>query len=806
MGADNPYSPSESPLSPELALAAGRRGATLDGTVLVDARALQDERFQARGIGGFLTALLQGRLQHAVGTHLTAVVDPALPTLAAEAAALFDQVQVAAYRTGPVAALLLPSPMTHPILPFARTFDEAPFTAAIIHDFIPAQYPDRYLAAPSAHQEYVSRLVWLRRATRFYANSAHTGSDLSRRLGVGTNRILVTGIPVRASLAGAAAPPRDEHALPYFVVAGGDDWRKNVELAIQAHGRSAALAQAGVRLVVLGGYSASRMAELRAVHMGAGGRTDLLAFRHRLSDAELRAAYEEAVAAVVPSRAEGFSLPIIEAAFFGTPVIASDCPAQAELLDDPLDLFDPDDARTLQHQMEVLHADRIARQEARDRQAGLAERFSSALVCGRFWTDFLTHAVQAQGARKQDGIVRAPAVIGRGRPSIAFATPLPPAASGVADFSAATLAALGRVADVTVYTDTPDPVLPAVSACRVEPLGPLGYLSRRHDATVSVLGNSHFHLGVFNELMAWGSATIAHDSRMVNFYSEMLGSERALAAARKELGRDVTAAELQGWLVNQSTLPALFLDEVAAVSRPLLLHSAVTVGLLRARGIEAGLLPFSPYTVLPERALTPAARAAARSRFGIPPEVFVVATFGNVNNDRAIEDCIGAVEMLRFWKVPVALVCVGPVVPPLRAYLESIAATIGVKDHVRFTGSVSAREYMAWLQSADAAVQLRTYAMGGLSGALLDCMAAAVPTVANEHLAEAMDAPPSVRRVPNAISAVLVADALLAAYREGMENGRERPLEERRILLRERGFPVYAAKLLQALGFEAAPA
>ena len=40
MGADNPYG-FDDPHPPELALAAERRGARLDGTVLVDARALQ---------------------------------------------------------------------------------------------------------------------------------------------------------------------------------------------------------------------------------------------------------------------------------------------------------------------------------------------------------------------------------------------------------------------------------------------------------------------------------------------------------------------------------------------------------------------------------------------------------------------------------------------------------------------------------------------------------------------------------------------------------------------------------------------
>ena len=93
MGADNPHGLSDDPHPPELAMPDERRGAELDGTVLVDARALQDERFSTRGVGSFLSALLQGRRQYAAGTHVTAVVAPALPSLALEAAALFARVQ-----------------------------------------------------------------------------------------------------------------------------------------------------------------------------------------------------------------------------------------------------------------------------------------------------------------------------------------------------------------------------------------------------------------------------------------------------------------------------------------------------------------------------------------------------------------------------------------------------------------------------------------------------------------------------------------------------------------------------------------
>ena len=59
---------------------------------------------------------------------------------------------------------------------------------------------------------------------------------------------------------------------------------------------------------------------------------------------------------------------------------------------------------------------------------------------------------------------------------IAFFSPLPPAKSGIADYSAALLEPLKRLADVTVFTDQPK----AIDATR-------------YDAFLYQIGNNAFH-------------------------------------------------------------------------------------------------------------------------------------------------------------------------------------------------------------------------------------------------------------------------------------------------------------------------
>ena len=54
-----------------------------------------------------------------------------------------------------------------------------------------------------------------------------------------------------------------------------------------------------------------------------------------MPEPELLALYRDALCVLVPSRDEGFSLPIVEAMASGVPVLASRIPAHEELLRDP---------------------------------------------------------------------------------------------------------------------------------------------------------------------------------------------------------------------------------------------------------------------------------------------------------------------------------------------------------------------------------------------------------------------------------------------------------------------------------------
>jgi hypothetical protein len=77
---------------------------------------------------------------------------------------------------------------------------------------------------------------------------------------------------------------------------------------------------------------------------------------------------------------------------------------------------------------------------------------------------------------------------------------------------------------------------------------------------------------------------------------------------------------------------------------------------------------------------------------------------------------------------------------------------------------------------------------------------AALPCIANAHLAEAMQAPDFVRRIPDGLSSLLIAEAALAILSENAPG--TRPIDEARALALTRSAENYCQVLLNHLGLD----
>jgi glycosyltransferase involved in cell wall biosynthesis len=708
--------------------------------LIIDMRCLQDRNYSERGIGNHARNLITHAPEPFIGLY-----DPKLPPLPADMAGRAAELSPHAYLPGvaPGAVLLNPSPMSPDQHFLARLLHDPRITKAVcVHDFIPYDDQANYLTHPLNRLDYFAAMAWLKRYDVFFPNSAATAARLRALYG-----------PVRAQVTGVALPPWAEGITPgpprHILMVGGDDARKNPEVVARAHAANPVLRR--IPLVISGNCRAETAARLRAIT-----RVELPG---RVNDVRMRALYAQALCVVTPSRAEGFSLPVIEAAAAGVASIASDIAAHRALGLTAAALFAPDDVAGLAGILEALAGDEPRRAAIVAAQADIWRPFSGQAVAAGLW-----------GALP----LPAPAILRRGKPRIAMLTPLPPDKTGIAGYSAALARALAPLADVTL-----------VPAAQVSALA---HTSAKFDRVLSVLGNSPLHGEIYDLAVKWGSAVLCHDSRLLGLATRN-GPQPAAAWAGRELGRTVTPREIIAWANDESLRQTSFLGEIARAARPLIFHSPQPVAEAQARfGVAARHLPFAVWRHFPPR--TPDARQQARAALGIATGQTLIVSFGFISRNKAIPAALHALALLP----GVRLVFVGEPTPDTPAF-EKLADKLKVRANVTFGQSfVPACDYHAYLLAADCALQLREGLPGNISGTLQECIAAGLPSVASHDLAENLEAPGYVKTVSDTHAPAEIAAALRAQLARAHDTE-----AERHAYCAAHSMARYAASLLEIL-------
>src|SRR5690606_32117426 len=140
---------------------------------------------------------------------------------------------------------------------------------------------------------------------------------------------------------------------------------------------------------------------------------------------------------------------------------------------------------------------------------------------------------------------RAPAAT-PARPRLAYVSPLPPAASGIADYSAELLPALAEHYDIELVPTGPTP--PAASFTAPYPVRePAWFLEHagRYDRVVYQFGNSPFHREMVGLLRLVPGTAVVHDFYLGHLYAHVQHSGHAPMALRRAVLRSHGPAALR---------------------------------------------------------------------------------------------------------------------------------------------------------------------------------------------------------------------------------------------------------------------
>jgi glycosyltransferase involved in cell wall biosynthesis/SAM-dependent methyltransferase len=284
---------------------------------------------------------------------------------------------------------------------------------------------------------------------------------------------------------------------------------------------------------------------------------------------------------------------------------------------------------------------------------------------------------------------------------LAFFSPLPPAKSGIADYSAVLLDHLKRFADVEAFAEKPALFDPS-----------------KFDSIVYQLGNNPYHTFVYEMAMEHPGIVVLHEANLHHLIAEMTirRGDWDSYIRQVEINAGTEAREYAEQHVR--TLKAgpnydiPMLKPVLERSRGAIVHSAAVENELRAAGYNGpvGKIPHGAWIV-------DADRMAYRVKLGLNERTPLIGIFGFLKPYKRIAESLRAFARLIRLVPDARMILVGEAHQELP--LDQMIKMLGLSAHVRHIGFSPMEDFNGYLGACDIVLNLRYPTVGESSGTLL---------------------------------------------------------------------------------------
>lgn len=610
-----------------------------------------------------------------------------------------------------------------------------------LYDFIPQRHPEHYYPTPEARATYARGLRHAARAVQAIAISSFVRQEAGELLGLPESRITVAS-PVADPIFCRVPPSEIAGALgrlglpiagkEYLLAVTHSHFSKNLDGLLRGFAVLTPSERARHPLVVVADLPEREEIASRLEREGLGDSVHLAG---TVADDALAALYSGAFAYVHASRHEGFGLPLLEALHCGAPVIAHHATAPPEIVGDAGLLIDVRQPEEIATAIRALNDD-ARRRDLAARGGPRAERFSSEAL-GRLTLQAYTRALERPAPR-------------RDRARLALWSPLPPVASGVADYSRELVDGLAEWADVEIFVDGSEPVAAQhLGAVVVRDGAEFARVSRRRpfDLAFYQLGANRFHLYANEALERWSGVCVLHDlpwSELVLHQSYLHRHPETFRLAFLSSEGPAALAELDalGSLDNprEEERREAFLSrhqmlrERIGASSGVIVHWNAGAEEVRRRHPNARIFAFPMGVTDP--LVGPRDRETTRNDLGIPAEALLVGAFGAADPVKRLESVVAALAEAVASGVDVHLVVVGSFTTPgYHHRLVRCIDDLGVGRRVRLLGRVSNDRFLSTLRACDAMVSFRHPFRHQMSATLMRAVAAGKPVIASAEAA-----------------------------------------------------------------------
>jgi glycosyltransferase involved in cell wall biosynthesis/SAM-dependent methyltransferase len=297
---------------------------------------------------------------------------------------------------------------------------------------------------------------------------------------------------------------------------------------------------------------------------------------------------------------------------------------------------------------------------------------------------------------------------------VALFTPLPPARSGIADYSEALVEELQHRVELDVFSQN----VPAFDAAR-------------YDGILYQIGNNGFHDFVYETALRHPGVVVLHESNLHHLIAHLTikrgdwdayireceyeGGAKARAFAERvrklEVGPDYEGLAMTRRLLERS--------------RGVIVHSKYMEEAVRQGGFTG------PVAVIPHGAWIPEAdRNAYRHRLGLDEFAPLVGIFGFLKPYKRIAESLRAFKRVVRVLPNARMILVGEPHPEFP--VDSLIRSMGLSSQVRVLGFTPIEEFTGYLAACDVVLNLRYPTVGESSGTMLRALGLGKPVLVSE--------------------------------------------------------------------------
>jgi glycosyltransferase involved in cell wall biosynthesis/SAM-dependent methyltransferase len=297
---------------------------------------------------------------------------------------------------------------------------------------------------------------------------------------------------------------------------------------------------------------------------------------------------------------------------------------------------------------------------------------------------------------------------------IAFFSPLPPARSGIADYSAALLDELRKLADVEVFSSKP-----------------AQFDAAAFDVILYQIGNNSYHDFCYEMALEHPGVVVVHEANLHHLIADITIKRGDWEAYMRVLGEEGGPPALEyAKRVRALEIPPDYegvpmLRGLMARSKGAVVHSGCVEAELRSAGFSGPVARIQHGAWIPE-----ANRHNYRSLLGVDEVTPLIGIFGFLKPYKRIAESLRAFRRLLAVAPEAKMILVGEPHPDFP--LQSLIQSLGLTANVRALGFQPIKEFVGYLAACDIVLNLRYPTVGENSGTLMRALGLGKAVIVSE--------------------------------------------------------------------------